>query len=108
MKRFISIAIACICMVFAIKAFGWGKWGHNHINRGAVLALPREMGMFFYDHIDFITEESTVPDIRKYTMNDKTEFSRHYINLESYNYVSRDMMPKTLAGVIAKYGKDST
>jgi hypothetical protein len=46
-------------------AWGWGVWGHNHINKGAVLALPAEMGMFFYNHIDFIVEESTVPDLRK-------------------------------------------
>ncbi|MCD6012447.1 MAG: hypothetical protein K0Q79_2309 [Flavipsychrobacter sp.] len=96
-----------LAFVYSSTAFGWGVWGHNHINRGAVLALPREMGMFFYNHIDYLTMESTIPDVRKYTMNDKAEFPRHYIHLESYNYESRDMMPKTLDQVIAKYGKDS-
>jgi len=88
--------------------WAWGVWGHNHINKGAVLALPKEMGMFFYNHSDFITEESTVPDLRKYTLNDKAEFCRHYINLEQYNYRSRETMPKTTVDAVKKFGKDST
>jgi len=62
----------------------WGVWGHQHINRAAVFALPSPMRSFFYNHIDFITEESVVPDLRKYSINDKAEFPRHFINLESY------------------------
>jgi hypothetical protein len=86
--------------------YGWGTWGHNHINKGAVLALPKEMGLFFYNHVDFMVEESTVPDLRKYTMGDKNEGPRHYINLEKYDY-QNDPMPKTLEDAVAKYGKDS-
>ena len=63
----------------------WGVWGHQHINRAAVLALPEPMRTFFYNHIDFVTEESVVPDIRKYTLNDKAEFPRHFIDLESFD-----------------------
>ncbi len=107
-KVFAVLAITAILTGRGSSVFGWGIWGHNHINRGAVLALPKEMGMFLYNHIDFITEESTVPDLRKYTLNDKAEFPRHYINLESYNYESRTTMPKSLKEAIAKYGKDST
>ncbi len=88
-------------------AYGWGIWGHNHINKGAVLALPAEMGMFFYNHTDFITEESTIPDLRKHTLHDKAEVPRHYINLEKYNYRSREMMPKTVEALTDKFGSDS-
>jgi hypothetical protein len=59
--------------------FAWGAWGHQHINRAAVLGLPAEMRPFFYNHIDFITEQAVVPDLRKYTINDRAEFPRHYI-----------------------------
>src|ERR1700730_14803791 len=65
--------------------FAWGAWGHQHINRSAVFALPADIRPFFYNHIDFITEEAVVPDLRKYTINDKAEFLRHYIDLESYD-----------------------
>ena len=82
MKRFLlflALMGAGISLVFA-----WGVWGHQHINRSAVFALPADIRSFFYNHIDFITEEAVVPDLRKYTINDKAEFPRHYIDLESY------------------------
>jgi hypothetical protein len=31
------------------------------INKAAVMALPKPLQVFFYNHIDFITQESTVP-----------------------------------------------
>ena len=59
------------------------------------------MRSFFYNHIDFITVESTVPDLRKYTLNDKAENPRHFIDLE--NFGSLDSLPKTMADVKLKY-----
>ncbi len=106
-KKLFAFGIICIALCAVVRVSGWGVWGHNHINKGAVLALPKEMGMFFYNHVDFITEESTVPDLRKYTMHDKAEGCRHYINLESYTYGGAATMPKTSAEAITKYGKDS-
>jgi hypothetical protein len=105
-KIFVSFIVAAV-MASSVAVFGWGVWGHNHINKGAVLSLPAEMGMFFYNHCDFIVEESTVPDIRKHLMNDKAESSRHYIDLESYSYTGRAAMPRTMAEAIEKYSKDT-
>jgi hypothetical protein len=56
MKKNILIALFFVCICNNYNASAWGVWGHNHINKGAVLALPAEMGMFFYNHSDFITE----------------------------------------------------
>jgi hypothetical protein len=56
---------------------------------------------FFYNHIDFITQEASVPDLRKHTLNDKAEGPRHFIDLE--NFGSIDSLPKTLAEAKAKY-----
>ncbi len=109
MKKVIYGLVAALILFTGItSAWAWGVWGHNHINKGAVLALPTEMGMFFYNHSDFLTEESTVPDLRKYTINDKAEFCRHYVNLEKYKYTSRNMMPHSIKELNEKYGKDST
>ena len=107
MKNIFIALIICIAVGSVSYVSAWGVWGHNHINKGAVLALPHGMGMFFYNHADFITEESTVPDIRKHTLNDKAEGCRHYIDLEQYNYKSAANMPKTLGDAITKYGKDT-
>lgn len=76
--------------------YAWGVWGHEHINRAAIFALPEEMRYFFYNHADFITQESTVPDLRKYTMGDKTEGPRHYIDLEDYGLNNLDSVPLTM------------
>ncbi len=93
-----------ILFVLASAAFtwiSWGTFGHEHINHAAVLALPPPLQSFFYNHIDYITQESTVPDLRKYTLSDKAENPRHYIDLE--NFGSRDSLPKTLEEVKLKY-----
>lgn len=79
----------------------WGPFGHERINRAAVLALPAPLLAFFYNHIDFITEESSVPDLRKYTLNDNAEKPRHYIDLE--NFGPADSLPTTLAEAKKKY-----
>ena len=108
-KRVIIILLIASALIISSipLVFGWGVWGHNHINKGAILALPAEMGLFFYDHTDFIVEESTVPDIRKHMFNDKTEASKHYIDLERYTYTTPANMPEKLNDAIAKYGKDT-
>lgn len=79
----------------------WGIYGHEHINKSAVFALPETLQRFFYNHIDFVTQESTVPDLRKHTLNDKSEFPRHYINLEEYGPI--DSIPQTFPELKKKY-----
>jgi hypothetical protein len=98
MKNFIIFISFIGLSVFLIS---WGIYGHERINKSAVLALPQPLLSFFYNHIDYVTQESTVPDLRKYTMNDKTENPRHYIDLE--NYGGKDSMPETMADAKAKY-----
>ncbi len=79
----------------------WGIFGHEHINKAAVMALPQPLQTFFYNHIDFVTQESTVPDLRKYTLMDKSENPRHFIDME--NFGSVDSLPKTLKETKDKY-----
>lgn len=87
--------------VLSLALVSWGTFGHEHINKAAVFALPSPLQIFFYNHIDFVTQESTVPDLRKYTLGDKSENPRHFIDLE--NFGSADSLPKTLAEAKAKY-----
>ena len=95
----IKISILTLVTPFLIS---WGMYGHEHINRAAVLLLPpTSLLNFFYNHIDFITQESTVPDLRKYTLKDKSENPRHFIDLE--NYGTMDSLPPTLADAKKKY-----
>ncbi len=91
-----------ICFLLITLFFcSWGTFGHEHINKGAVFALPEQMQLFFYNHIDFMTQESTVPDLRKYTMQDKTEAPKHYIDLEKFG--NMDSIPRKFAEASLKY-----
>src|SRR5690348_5034112 len=102
MKR--SILVAVLVAGCVTLALAWGPWGHQHINRAAVFGLPMEMRPFFYNHIDFITEEAVVPDLRKYTINDRAEFPRHYIDLELYSPESNVAgLPATMKEARSRY-----
>ena len=86
--------------------YAWGSWGHKHISRAAVFALPESMRSFYYNHIDFITESAVVPDLRKYVINDKMEGPRHFVDIEDFGNIPLDAFPKTTKEAYAKY--DST
>ncbi|MEP6948577.1 MAG: zinc dependent phospholipase C family protein [Ginsengibacter sp.] len=99
--------ITGICIFFLITTsinllFAWGAWGHKHINRAAVFALPDSMRMFYYNHIDFITEGAVVPDLRRGLLNDKDESPRHYIDIEDFG-IPISAFPKTTKEAYAKY-----
>jgi hypothetical protein len=102
MKKLIAVFAFTAGAVNINNVYGWGEWGHMHINKAAVFALPVDMRIFFYDHIDYMVEESVAPDYRKYTIGDKEEFARHYIDLEDYG-VNMNDLPKTLADAREKY-----
>ncbi len=102
-KLNIRVFLLLIFLLSSATLFAWGVWGHQHINHAAIFSLPKPMRLFFYNHADFLTEESVVPDIRKYTINDKPEFARHYINIESYDSTSIDNLPKTMKEAAKKY-----
>jgi hypothetical protein len=86
--------------------FAWGSWGHKHINRASVFALPDSMRVFYYNHIDFITEAAVVPDLRRGVLSDKAESPRHYIDIEDFGNLPISAFPKTTKEAFSKY--DST
>ncbi len=94
-----------ISFIAAISLISWGSWGHKHISHAAVFALPIEMKSFYYNHIDFLTEESVVPDVRKATMSDKTEAHKHYIDIEGFNNTIIDSFPKSNTAAKIKFGE---
>jgi len=79
-----------------------GAWGHKHINRAAVFALPDSMRKFYYDRIGFITEGAVVPDLRRGLLNDKNESPRHYIDIEDF-HAPILALPKTTKEAYSKY-----
>ncbi|MFM2363445.1 MAG: hypothetical protein RLZZ316_2347 [Bacteroidota bacterium] len=101
-KLFALTGVAAISIFF----ISWGTWGHQHINRAAIFALPETMRVFYYNHIDFITEESVIPDTRKFTNNDKVEAQRHFIDLENFIPNPGDTLPQTMQSLTGKYNNE--
>ncbi|MEO6949942.1 MAG: zinc dependent phospholipase C family protein [Ginsengibacter sp.] len=97
-----SIIFLLITCGFSL-AFAWGSWGHKHISRAAIFALPDSMQRFYYNHIDFITESAVVPDLRKYMINDKAEGPRHYIDIEDFGKIPPGGLPRTTKEAYTKY-----
>jgi hypothetical protein len=93
-------------LVLVLLLSSWGIWGHEHINRAAVFALPSEMRTFYYNHIDFITVESTGPDMKRSVYSDKSEGPKHYIDIEGFDR-PLDSLPRTSAEKSKVYA-DST
>lgn len=85
--------------------FAWGRWGHKHISRAAVFALPETMQKFYYNHIDFVTESAVIPDLRRAVINDKNESPRHYIDIEDFGKTSFNSFPKTTKDAFIKYDR---
>ncbi|TGE18978.1 zinc dependent phospholipase C family protein [Hymenobacter elongatus] len=97
------LATTALFLLAPTLLFAWGTWGHERINRAAVLALPPALRTFFYNHIDFMVQESVVPDLRKYTLSDKAEGPRHFIDLEDYGNQPISQLPQTSIEAYAKY-----
>ncbi|TDO82919.1 S1/P1 nuclease [Flavobacterium chryseum] len=93
--------IALFALAIGFLTLSWGIVGHERINKAAVMALPHPLQVFFYNHIDFITQEASVPDIRKYALNYKEENPRHYFDME--NFGSADSLPQTMEEAKKKY-----
>ena len=101
--KFLKTGIATLLIATGISlAFAWGSWGHKHINRAAVFALPAGMQSFYYNHIDSITESAVVPDLRRPLLNDKNEAPRHFIDIEDFKAPISEL-PKTSKEAYAKY-----
>ncbi len=92
---FLKSLFGLVLLVVPINLlFAWGAWAHKHINRAAVFALPEAMRVFYYNHIDFITEGAVVPDLRRGLLNDKNESPRHYIDIQDFGNLPLPGFPK--------------
>jgi hypothetical protein len=102
-KKILRVSFLILLVSGSISlAFAWGQWGHKHISRAAVFALPDSMRTFFYNHIDYITEAAVVPDLRRALINDKNESPRHFLDVEDFK-IPLNEFPKTTKEAYQKY-----
>lgn len=102
-KKLIVFVAACLVLIAGGIAFAWGSWGHKHISRAAVFSLPEEMRTFYYNHIDYITESTVEPDLRRPLLSDRNEPPRHFIDIEDFGGGAISELPKTGKEAYARY-----
>lgn len=105
-KRIVATLSILGLIASGLFSLSWGIWGHQHINRAAVFALPDSMRAFFFNHIDYLTEEAAVPDLRKYLIGDRAEPDRHYIDLEAFGPHPFEVLPRSWDAAVQKYGEE--
>ncbi len=81
--------------VFLLVALvGFSSWGflvHRTIHQIAIYNLPEPMRSFFYADMDNLVANAPRPDIRR--NKDKTEDTKHFIDLEAYGPNAANEMP---------------
>lgn len=92
----------------SIRLMGDNKWGffaHQKINRLAIFTLPPEMIGFYKRHLQYLTDKSVAPDMRRYVVAE--EASRHYIDLDVYGDSAVYKMPRYWNDAVTMYSEDT-
>ncbi|MEO6287716.1 MAG: zinc dependent phospholipase C family protein [Dyadobacter sp.] len=67
--------------------------------------LPPEMQFFYKKHVDYLSENATNPDKRRYSVVGEAE--RHFIDLDVYGDSALQILPKYWREAVSKLGEDS-
>ena len=105
MKSFQRKGLFTISIALFILCGGWGFLMHRSITQLSVYQLPKEMQPFFYQNMEGIVRASVRPDERRNT--DRTEASKHFIDLEMYGDDAAKKMPMAWDEAVARYTKDT-
>jgi hypothetical protein len=102
MNRFLRLLL--FVSLFSVLS-AWGFFAHQRINRLAVFTLPPGMVGFYKANIHYLTESSTHPDRRRYSVVD--EAPRHFIDLDHYGDSAIFTMPRYWASAVEKFTEDT-
>ena len=94
------------CSILLLLLGSWGFFGHKTINRLAVFTLPEPLIGFYKQNIEYITEQATAADKRRYS--DPNEAPRHYIDLDHFEQVLPiDTVPLNWKEASEKFTEDT-
>ena len=97
------IVFFSIAIFSNFKSPDWGFFGHRIINRFAVFTLPQEMLGFYKKHIEYLTQHAVDPDKRRYAL--KTEATRHYIDIDVWDSLPFEKIPRDFEKAVFEYGQ---
>jgi hypothetical protein len=99
-----SVYLFIITILF-IGLSSWGFLVHRTIHQIAIYSLPEPLQSFFYQDMTYLVANSTRPDTRRNA--DKTEATKHFIDLEAYGPNAANEMPLNWEAAVKLYSKDS-
>ncbi|MDP4267472.1 MAG: zinc dependent phospholipase C family protein [Bacteroidota bacterium] len=87
------------------NCYSWGYKAHQKIVGTAVFILPFEMIGFYKKHIDYLTDNASKPDTKKFV--NETESTNHYIDIEHYGLHPFDSLPQNWCEATYKFTEDT-
>jgi hypothetical protein len=110
LKTYFRTALNLVLLTGCLALFGawrspeaWGFYGHRLINRMAVFTMPPEIIGFFKANIDYMSEHAIDPDKRRYAT--KHEGVRHYIDIDQWDKIPFNNVPRDFEEAIIKHAK---
>lgn len=101
MKKYKWVLVFAIVTCFC----SWGYLVHRTIHQLAIYKLPSPIQPFFYSNQAILVQDAPRPDQRR--ASDKTEGSKHFIDLEYYGDSVKYALPQTWEEAIKKYPPDT-
>ncbi len=95
-------------LILVVALIGLSSWGflvHKTVNQIAIYNLPAPLQSFFYENREYMVENAPRPDNRK--RFDKTEDTKHFINIEEFGPNAINDMPLDWELAVKKYTVDS-
>lgn len=94
--------------ILLIAVIGFSSWGflvHRTINQIAIYNLPEPLRSFFHKDKAYLVYHAPRPDLRRNT--DKSEATKHFIDLEKFGPNAAYDMPMDWEGAVKKYSEDT-
>ncbi len=99
------MGISALLLVVLIGFSSWGFLVHRTINQLAIYSLPAPLQSYFHADMKYLVENAPRPDIRRNT--DRTEDTKHFIDLEMFGPNAANDMPLDWASAVKKYSEDT-
>lgn len=103
--RSIGLFIVIIGLFLPFTFEGWGFWAHRRVNRIAVFVVREPLLKFYKTYIDYVTEEATKPDERRFVIEE--EAPKHYIDIDHYGEYPFENVPRKWDEAVKKFSKDT-
>jgi hypothetical protein len=100
-----KIGVSALLLVVLIVFSSWGFLIHRTINQLAIYSLPAPLQSYFHADMKYLVDNAPRPDIRRNT--DRTEDTKHFIDLEMFGPNAATDMPLDWASAVKKYSEDS-